>query len=85
MIDNFAYPLIGSEIALSLYPQLIKLVPTTIEIQIAVRCITYSILALLGYFINGSSYGKSIESKSKTNSIFFYILMGIINIFHIAS
>ena len=92
MLDNFAYPLIGSEIALSLYPQLIKLVPTTIEIQIAVRCITYSVLALLGYFINGSinisSKSDSIESKSKkskTSSIFFYILMGIINIFHIAS
>ena len=88
MLDNFAYPLLGSEIALSLYPQLIKLVPTTIEIQIAVRCITYSILALLGYFINGSSSRKSIESinkKSKTSSIFFYLLMGIVNIFHIAS
>ena len=88
MLDNFAYPLLGSEIALSLYPQLIKLVPTTIEIQIAVRCITYSVLALLGYFINGSSSGKAIESiskKSKTSSIFFYLLMGIVNIFHIAS
>ena len=92
MLDTFAYPLIGSEIALSLYPQLIKLVPTTIEIQIAVRCITYSVLALLGYFINGSinnsSISESIESiskKSKTSSIFFYILMGIVNIFHIAS
>ena len=88
MLDNFAYPLIGSEIALSLYPQLIKLVPTTIEIQIAVRCITYSVLALLGYFINISGKSdsrKDIESKSKTSSIFFYILMGIINIFHIAS
>lgn len=95
MLDNFAYPLIGSEIALSLYPQLIKLVPTTIEIQIAVRCITYSVLALLGYFINGSinnssksDSSKSIESiskKSKTGSMFFYILMGIVNIFHIAS
>ena len=88
MLDTFAYPLIGSEIALSLYPQLIKLVPTTIEIQIAVRCITYSVLALLGYFINGSGSGNTIESKSKkskSSSIFFYILMGIINIFHIAS
>ena len=91
MLDNFAYPLLGSEIALSLYPQLIKLVPTTIEIQIAVRCITYSVLALLGYFINGSiiyDSRKDIESKtkkSKTSSIFFYILMGIVNIFHIAS
>jgi drug/metabolite transporter (DMT)-like permease len=86
MLANFAYPLIGSEIALSLYPQLIKLVPTTIEIQVAVRCITYSVLALLGYFINGSR--KDIEyksKKSKTSSIFFYILMGIVNIFHIAS
>lgn len=95
MLDNFAYPLIGSEIALSLYPQLIKLVPTTIEIQIAVRCVTYSVLALLGYFINGSinnssksDSAKSIEfisKKSKTGSMFFYILMGIVNIFHIAS
>jgi drug/metabolite transporter (DMT)-like permease len=85
MLNNFAYPLLGSEIALSLYPQLIKLLPTTIEIQIAVRCITYSVLALLGYFINCSGSGNTIESKSKTNSLFFYILMGIVNIFHIAS
>ena len=85
MLNNFAYPLLGSEIALSLYPQLIKLVPATLEIQIAVRCITYSVLALLGYFINGSSSGKDIESKSKTSSIFFYLLMGIVNIFHIAT
>lgn len=88
MLNNFAYPLLGSEIALSLYPQLIKLVPTTIEIQIAIRCITYSVLALLGYFINGSiiyESGNTIQSKSKTSSIFFYILMGIVNIFHIAS
>ena len=60
-------PLIGSEIALSLYPQLIKLVPTTIDIQVAVRFITYSILALIGYY-SGSGSGSSGSGSGSSGS-----------------
>ena len=79
-------PLIGSEIALSLYPQLIKLVPTTIEIQVAVRCITYSILAIIGYYITH----RNVDSDKKTkvhlmNYVSMGLSMGIVNIIHIIS
>jgi drug/metabolite transporter (DMT)-like permease len=78
--------LLVSEIALSLYPQLIKLVPATLEIQMAVRFLTYCIMALLGYFTFG---GKSLfvvsNIKSKSSSWWYYIVMGIVNIFHILS
>ena len=97
-METSTIALLGSEIALSLYPQLIKLVPGTLETQVAIRCITYSILALMGYFIFGDSLQRSNKNtntnnngKNKENvisssgSIFFYILMGIINIFHILS
>ena len=60
-------PLIGSEIALSLYPQLIKLVPTTIEIQVVIRCITYSILAIIGYYITKNKY-TPISTLNTTNN-----------------
>ena len=76
-------PLIGSEAALSLYPQLIKLIPTTIEVQVAVRCITYSILAIIGYCISNT---KS-KTDTNTNSLTFTsgLIMGIVNIMHIIS
>lgn len=82
-MDSNFIPLIGSEIALSLYPQLIKLVPTTIEIQVATRCITYSILAIIGYYITKNKHitpNTNIVSFTKTS-----ILMGAINIIHIIS
>jgi drug/metabolite transporter (DMT)-like permease len=78
-------PLLGSEIALSLYPQLIKLVPTTIEIQVAIRCITYSILAIIGYYI---SKQNKTNTTSNTNILSFTttsIVMGLVNIIHIMS
>ena len=60
---NLQYiPLLGSEVALSLYPQLIKLVPTTIEVQVAVRCITYSLLAIIVYFI--TKYTNTYTNKT---------------------
>ena len=76
-------PLIGSEIALTLYPQLIKLIPTTIEVQVAVRCITYSILAIIGYCISNT---KS-KTDTNTNSLSFSsgLIMGLVNIIHIIS
>ena len=85
-------PLIGSEIALSLYPQLIKLIPTTIEIQVATRCITYSILAIIGYYITQHSSNTKTKiiniTPSKTNTFSFIstsIVMGLVNMIHIIS
>ena len=92
MLDiQYTLPLIGSEIALSLYPQLIKLVPTTIETQVVVRCITYSLLAIIGYYISDIKLrGDSGSSNSKiisNNSLSFInsLVMGIVNIIHIVS
>jgi drug/metabolite transporter (DMT)-like permease len=86
-MDNKFIPLLGSEIALSLYPQLIKLIPTTIEIQVAVRCITYSILALMGYYIskNTNALNAITTSTASTLSLTSFIVMGIVNIIHIIS
>ena len=82
-------PLLGSEIALSLYPQIIKLVPTTIEVQVAVRCITYSILAIIGYYItkNKTTINSLTNTNTNTNtlSLTSAIVMGIVNIIHIIS
>ena len=93
MNSNKFIPLIGSEIALSLYPQLIKLVPTTIEIQVATRCITYSILAIIGYYItkNTSIVNPVITTPTNNTSILSFttttttIVMGVVNIIHIIS
>jgi drug/metabolite transporter (DMT)-like permease len=84
-MDSTFIPLIGSEVALSLYPQLIKLIPTTIEIQVATRCITYSILAIIGYYITNqnntnNTFNSNIVSFTKTS-----ILMGLVNMIHIIS
>jgi drug/metabolite transporter (DMT)-like permease len=82
-------PLIGSEVALSLYPQLIKLIPTTIEVQVAVRCITYSILAIIGYCITQNTQNTQSKTTitSSTNSLTFtsVLIMGIVTIIHIIS
>ena len=85
-------PLLGSEVALSLYPQLIKLIPTTIEIQVAVRCITYSILAIIGYYTSNNTILSSIINNTSKRNIFSelsslssYIVMGLVNIIHIIS
>ena len=84
-------PLIGSEIALSLYPQIIKLIPTTIEVQVAVRFITYSILAIIGYCVKQITQNKTTlsltSSTSNTTSLSFTsgLIMGLVNIIHIIS
>lgn len=69
--------LVISEIALSLYPQLIKLSNTTITSQISIRFITYSILALFGFIINYSSM------QIFNHSLWSYISMGLVNILHV--
>ena len=85
-------PLLGSEIALSLYPQIIKLVPTTIEVQVAVRCITYSILAIIGYYITNikssttnTNKNTNINTNTNTFSLTSGLVMGLVNIIHIIS
>jgi drug/metabolite transporter (DMT)-like permease len=90
-------PLLGSEIALSLYPQLIKLIPTTIELQVAVRCITYSVLAIIGYYItthNNTYNNTNITTNNNNNTntttntfsfIITTIVMGLVNSIHIFS
>ena len=82
-MDISFIPLLGSEIALSLYPQIIKLVPTTIEIQVAIRCITYSILAIIGYYITKPN--TNTNTNTNTLSLTSGIVMGIVNIIHIIS
>jgi len=82
---NYIYPLLGSEIALSLYPQLIKLVPATLEVQIAVRCISYFILALIGISITPNTNKNKNEKEINVLSIISTIIMSIITIIHIIS
>jgi len=84
---DFTFPLICSEIALSLYPQLIKLIPTTLDVQIAVRCISYSILGIIGLFVNNITNINQQEKKDNNNSmsLFSIIFMGCINLIHIIS
>lgn len=67
--------LILSQLGTTLYPLLIKLVPTNLETQTAIRFITYSILALLGAFISD----KSVLSYS----ILEYTGFGLINLIHV--
>ena len=68
---DYSYLLVGSEIALSLYPQLIKLVSVDIDIQVVVRFITYSTLALVSLFTFSSS-SNSINSVKKNTLDKFY-------------
>jgi drug/metabolite transporter (DMT)-like permease len=76
--------LFGSEIALSLYPQLIKQLPTQIDIQIAIRLITYSFVALLGIFYNNDIH-KIFQMIISSAGFFKVLWLGCINIFHILS
>ena len=78
---DYSYLLIGSEIALSLYPQLIKLVSVDIDIQVVVRFITYSTLALVSLFTFSSNSIKEIKNIPWINSI----IMGCVNILHVVS
>ena len=82
-MDSTFLPLIGSEVALSLYPQLIKLIPTTIEIQVATRCITYSVLAIIGYYIH--NINNIVHTSTNIFPLTSYIGMGLVNIIHITS
>ena len=67
--------LVLSEIGLSLYPQLIKLVDTTVETQLALRFITYSILAIVISILTDTVVIKY--------SLLENIAFGTINLLHV--
>jgi drug/metabolite transporter (DMT)-like permease len=67
--------LVLSEIGLSLYPQLIKLVNTTVETQLALRFITYSILAIVISILTDTVVIKY--------SLLENIAFGTINLLHV--
>lgn len=69
--------LILSQAGMTLYPLLIKLVPSNIETQTAIRFITYSLLALLGSFLTDTSL--------LSYSILQYVGFGIINLIHVVA
>jgi drug/metabolite transporter (DMT)-like permease len=77
MSDINTLLLVLSQAGMTLYPLLIKLVPTNLETQTAIRFISYSILALLGSFLTD----KSILSYS----VLEYMGFGLINLCHVVA
>ena len=77
MSDIYTLLLVLSQAGMTLYPLLIKIVPTNLETQTAIRFITYSILALLGSFLTD----KSILSYSAVE----YLGFGLINLCHVVA
>jgi drug/metabolite transporter (DMT)-like permease len=76
---DYFITLFFSEITLSLYPQLIKLVNTNLETQLASRFITYSILSLIvTLFYNPYNLFFNYSLSE-------YIGLGSINIVHVLS
>lgn len=80
---DYSHWIIFSEIALSLYPQIIKLIPATLDIQLAIRFITYSILAVIS--IPTFETSQTIKNIPTTSTIISTVIMGLVNIIHIAS
>jgi drug/metabolite transporter (DMT)-like permease len=77
MSDINTLLLVLSQAGMTLYPLLIKLVPTNLETQTAIRFITYSILALLGSFLTE----KTILPYSGLE----YMGFGLINLCHVVA
>jgi drug/metabolite transporter (DMT)-like permease len=71
--------LVLAELGLTLYPQLIKLININLESQVVIRFITYTILGLLGCTIT------STNSGILQFSLVEYIIVGLVNIFHVAA
>lgn len=82
---DYSYLLVGSEIALSLYPQLIKLVSVDIDIQVVVRFITYSTLAVVSLFTFSSNSNSNSIKEIKNIPWINSIIMGCVNILHVVS
>lgn len=72
-----------SEILLSLYPQLIKLVPLGIDIQVGVRMITYVILAVVTGIIYFRDWRLVFDFKGMSSLVI--LVLGLVNIVHIWS
>lgn len=82
--------LVLAELGLSLYPQLIKLINLNLESQVVIRFITYTILGLLGCSITNitgtsASAPTSIFPDLLEFSFLEYIVVGLVNIFHVAA
>ncbi len=71
--------LVLAELGLSLYPQFIKLVNINLESQVVIRFITYAIIGVGGCIISSTS----INSGFLDYSIMEYIVLGLVNIFHV--
>ena len=77
MSDINTLLLVLSQAGMTLYPLLIKLVPTNLETQTAIRFITYSFLALLGSFFSDASL--------LSYSALEYMGFGLINLCHVVA
>ena len=82
--------LFSSEIALSLYPQLIKLIPANVETQVSIRLIVYSISAIIYLFLSHLTsittirhLTITIKSLINTTALLKTVWLGIVNIVHI--
>ena len=75
MINYATLLLVLSQAGMTLYPLLIKLVPSNLETQTAIRFITYSFLALLGSFFSDTSL--------LSYSALEYAGFGMINLVHV--
>lgn len=68
--------LILSQVGMSLYPSVIKLVSTNLETQTAIRFLSYGFLALLGIFFSSNKFILSYSALE-------YIGFGLINLVHV--
>lgn len=68
---------IASEIVLSAYPLLIKLVDASVIFQVGLRMLTYSVLAVAAAFLTGFPIGLGTLLTKET------LLIGLLNLIHV--
>lgn len=71
---------ITSEIALALYPILIKMVPTDLSTQLVTRLLTFSVLGFA--FASGSDVKQTWGSST---SVWRSMMLGIVTLFHVGT
>lgn len=71
--------LLLSEIVLSTYPLLIKLVDASVTFQTGLRMITYTILALFSGWFIGADIGKNVLFSGET------VATGLLNLLHVVA
>lgn len=64
-----------SEVVLSAYPLLIKLVDASVVFQVGLRMLTYSVLAVAAALLTGSSIGAFVTKET--------LLVGLLNLVHV--